>query len=54
MAFVSGFSVSATAIGEPDMGLLTQTEFIIRSIKCGTHIPHFAQSPNERLHRLIN
>lgn len=26
MAFVSGYSVAATAIGEPDMGLLTQTE----------------------------
>jgi methylisocitrate lyase len=31
MAFVSGYSVSATAIGEPDMGLLTQTEMIDRA-----------------------
>jgi hypothetical protein len=31
MAFVSGYSVSATAIGEPDMGLLTQTELIDRA-----------------------
>jgi methylisocitrate lyase len=28
MAFVSGYSVAATAIGEPDLGLLTQTEMI--------------------------
>ncbi len=28
MAFISGYSVAATAIGEPDMGLLTQTEMI--------------------------
>ena len=31
MAFVSGYSVAATAIGEPDMGLLTQTEMIDRA-----------------------
>ncbi len=31
LAFVSGYSVSATAIGEPDMGLLTQTEMIDRA-----------------------
>jgi methylisocitrate lyase len=31
MAFVSGYSVAATAIGEPDMGLLTQTEIIDRA-----------------------
>ena len=31
MAFVSGYSVSATAIGEPDMGLLTQSEIIDRA-----------------------
>lgn len=31
MAFVSGYSVAATAIGEPDMGLLTQTEMIERA-----------------------
>ena len=28
LAFISGYAVSATAIGEPDMGLLTQTEII--------------------------
>ena len=31
MAFVSGYSVAATAIGEPDMGLLTQTEITNRA-----------------------
>ena len=30
MSFVSGYSVAATAIGEPDMGLLTQTEIVER------------------------
>ena len=28
MAFISGYSVAATAIGQPDLGLLTQTEMI--------------------------
>jgi 2-methylisocitrate lyase-like PEP mutase family enzyme len=31
MAFISGYSVSATAIGEPDLGLLTQTEIVQRA-----------------------
>ncbi|MGA2619800.1 MAG: oxaloacetate decarboxylase [Thermoguttaceae bacterium] len=31
MAFVSGYSVAATAIGEPDMGFLTQTEITDRA-----------------------
>ncbi len=31
MAFVSGYSVAATAIGESDMGLLTQTEITERA-----------------------
>ncbi|MFN9751995.1 MAG: carboxyvinyl-carboxyphosphonate phosphorylmutase, partial [Planctomycetota bacterium] len=31
MGMVSGYSVAATAIGEPDMGLLTQTELIDRA-----------------------
>jgi 2-methylisocitrate lyase-like PEP mutase family enzyme len=31
LAFVSGYSVAATAIGEPDLGLLTQTEMIDRA-----------------------
>ncbi len=33
MAFVSGYSVAATAIGEPDMGLLTQTEITDRACR---------------------
>ena len=37
MAFVSGYSVAATAIGEPDMGLLTQTEMVERARQiCGS------------------
>ena len=28
MAFISGYSVAATALGEPDLGLLTQTEIV--------------------------
>ncbi len=31
MGFVSGYSVAASSIGEPDMGLLTQTEMIERA-----------------------
>jgi methylisocitrate lyase len=31
MAFVSGYSVAATAIGQPDLGMLTQTEMIDRA-----------------------
>jgi len=31
MAFVSGYAVAATAIGEPDFGLLTQTEIVERA-----------------------
>ena len=30
LAFVSGYAVSATSLGEPDLGLLTQTEVIER------------------------
>jgi 2-methylisocitrate lyase-like PEP mutase family enzyme len=37
MAFVSGYSVAATTIGEPDMGLLTQTEMVDRARQiCGS------------------
>lgn len=37
MAFISGYSVAATAIGEPDMGLLTQTEMIEQARRvCGS------------------
>lgn len=41
MAFVSGYSVAATAIGEPDLGLLTQTEMVDRArrICASVHIP---------------
>lgn len=31
LAFVSGYSVAATSIGEPDLGLLTQTEMLERA-----------------------
>jgi 2-methylisocitrate lyase-like PEP mutase family enzyme len=31
MSFISGYSVAATAIGEPDLGLLTQTEIVDRA-----------------------
>jgi 2-methylisocitrate lyase-like PEP mutase family enzyme len=37
LAFISGYSVAATAIGEPDMGLLTQTELIQQARRvCGS------------------
>ncbi len=37
MAFISGYSVAATSIGEPDLGLLTQTEMIDRArAVCGS------------------
>ncbi|MBC8873646.1 MAG: oxaloacetate decarboxylase [Planctomycetes bacterium] len=37
MGFVSGYSVAATSIGEPDLGLLTQTEMIDRARRiCGS------------------
>jgi len=41
LAFVSGYAVSATLIGEPDMGLLTQTEVIDRA----RHICHAVAIP---------
>ena len=31
MAFISGYCTAATAIGEPDLGLLTQTEIVDRA-----------------------
>jgi methylisocitrate lyase len=31
MSFVSGYSVAASSIGEPDLGLLTQTEIVERA-----------------------
>src|SRR5687768_6214023 len=37
MSFISGYSVAATAIGEPDLGLLTQTEIVERARRvCGS------------------
>src|SRR6187551_3397135 len=37
MAFISGYSVAATAIGEPDLGLLTQTELVAQARRvCGS------------------
>jgi methylisocitrate lyase len=37
MAFISGYSVAATSIGEPDLGLLTQTEIVERARRvCGS------------------
>ena len=37
MAFVSGYSLAATTIGEPDFGLLTQTEVVDRARQiCGS------------------
>jgi len=37
LAFVSGYSVAATSIGEPDLGLLTQTEMTDRARRiCGS------------------
>lgn len=38
MAFISGYSVSATAIGEPDLGLLTQTEIVERARRVCTSV----------------
>ena len=31
MSFISGYSVAAAGIGEPDLGLLTQTEIVERA-----------------------
>ena len=39
MAFVSGYSVAATAIGEPDLGLLTQAEMIDRARRICLSVP---------------
>lgn len=41
LGFISGYSVAATAIGEPDLGLLTQTEMIdqARRICASVEIP---------------
>ena len=41
LAFISGYSVAATAIGEPDLGLLTQTEIVerARQVRRSVRIP---------------
>ena len=41
IAFISGYSVAATSIGEPDFGLLTQTEMIncARAVCASVDIP---------------
>jgi methylisocitrate lyase len=39
MAFISGYSVSATAIGEPDLGLLTQTEIVAQARQVCRSVP---------------
>src|SRR3972149_6888552 len=37
LSFISGYSVAATSIGEPDLGLLTQTEIVERARRiCGS------------------
>src|SRR5437867_6616599 len=37
MSFISGYSVAASSIGEPDLGLLTQTEIVERARRiCGS------------------
>jgi methylisocitrate lyase len=37
MTFISGYSVAASSIGEPDLGLLTQTEIVDRARRvCGS------------------
>ncbi|MFC1597054.1 oxaloacetate decarboxylase [Planctomycetota bacterium] len=38
MTFVSGYSVAATSIGEPDLGLLTQTEMTDRARQICTSV----------------
>src|SRR5262245_43636107 len=41
MSFISGYSVAATSIGEPDLGLLTQTEIVekARQVCASVDIP---------------
>jgi len=38
MTFISGYSVAAAAIGEPDLGLLTQTEMVDRARRICTAV----------------
>jgi len=61
MAFVSGYSVAATSIGEPDMGLLTQTEMVerARAICASVRIPIIVDADTGygnplNVHRTVN
>lgn len=61
MAFVSGYSVAATSIGEPDMGLLTQTEMVerARAICASVQIPIIVDADTGygnplNVHRTVN
>ncbi len=61
MAFVSGYSVAATTIGEPDLGLLTQTEIIdtARNICGSVSIPVIVDADTGygnplNVHRTVN
>lgn len=38
LSFISGYSVAATAIGEPDLGLLTQTEMLEQARRVCTSV----------------
>lgn len=39
MSFISGYSVAATALGEPDLGLLTQTEIVEQARRVCRAVP---------------
>jgi 2-methylisocitrate lyase-like PEP mutase family enzyme len=61
MAFISGYSVAATTIGEPDLGLLTQTEMVDRArrICMSVHIPIIVDADTGygnplNVHRTVN
>lgn len=61
MGFISGYSVSATAIGEPDLGLLTQTEMLDAARRvCGSvNIPIIVDADTGygnplNVHRTVN
>jgi methylisocitrate lyase len=61
MAFVSGYSVAATTIGEPDLGLLTQTEMVDRArrICMSVHVPVIVDADTGygnplNVHRTVN
>ena len=61
MTFVSGYSVAATSIGEPDLGLLTQTEMTdrARQICASVEIPVIVDADTGygnslNVHRTVN